>query len=113
MLLSIYLSQAQTSVPNISLQTLANKNIETYKLTENGLFILSFWATWCNPCIDELSAIHEVYKEWQEQFNFKLIAVSIDDNRTISRVNPMVNSHEWDYEIWLDKNQDLKRALQI
>lgn len=97
----------------MSILNLKNKIVDTKNSTEEGLFIMTFWATWCIPCIEELSAIHEVYSEWQEEFNFKLIAVSIDDNRTLSRVNPMVNSNEWDYEIWLDKNQDLKRALQI
>ncbi len=112
-LLFFYISFAQKPIPNISIQDINNQNIETQNLTESGLIILTFWATWCIPCIDELSAIHEVYADWQHEFNLILIAVSIDDNRTISRVKPMVNSHEWDYEIWLDKNQEFKRALQI
>ncbi len=112
-LLFINISIAQKSIPNVTLQNFENKSIEIKSLIDNNLVVLSFWATWCLPCINELNAISEVYEDWQEETNVKLIAVSIDDNRTISRVKPMVNSNAWEYEILFDKNQDLKRALQI
>ncbi|MCK5677719.1 MAG: TlpA family protein disulfide reductase [Flavobacteriaceae bacterium] len=111
--LFINISFAQKSIPNITLQNLENTPVKITDFTENKLIILSFWATWCIPCINELNAISEVYKNWQEETNVQLIAVSIDDNRTISRVRPLINSNEWEYEILFDKNQDLKRALQI
>ena len=97
----------------MTLQNFENKSIEINSLIDNNLVVLSFWATWCLPCINELNDISEVYEDWQNETNVKLIAVSIDDNRTISRVKPMVNSNAWEYEILFDKNQDLKRALQI
>lgn len=112
-LLFFNLSAAQKTIPNISLQTLNNTTTETDSLTKNGLIILNFGATWCIPCINELNAIDEVYEDWQEETNVKFIAVSIDDNRTTSRVKPMVNSNTWRYEVLLDKNQDFKRAMQI
>ena len=112
-LLFINLISAQKSIPNITLQDFNNTPVEIKSLTNNNLTVLSFWATWCIPCINELNAINDHYQEWQTETNVKLIAISIDDNRTISRVRPMVNSNEWEYEILYDKNQDLKRALQI
>ena len=61
----------------------------------------------------ELDAINDVYSDWQEETNVKLIAVSIDDSRTISRVKPMVNGKGWEYEILYDTNHEFKRALNI
>ena len=40
-----------------------------------------------------------------------MIAVSIDDARTVRRVRPMINGKGWDYQILLDTNNDVKRAL--
>ena len=75
--------------------------------------VMSFWATWCKPCKKELNAIAEVYDDWQDETGVKLIAISIDDSRSMSKVAPYVNSSDWDYEIYLDQNSDLKRAMGV
>jgi len=75
--------------------------------------IVSFWATWCVPCINELDAINEVYPDWQEETGVKLIAISQDDDRTARRIKALTNGKAWDYEIYRDYNNDLKRALNI
>ena len=73
--------------------------------------VISLWATWCVPCIKELDAISEVYQDWQDETEVSLIAISIDDARTVKRVKPMINGKGWDYTILLDTNNDVKRAL--
>ena len=50
-----------------------NTNINK-ELSEDNFYILSFWATWCVPCINELDALNEVYDELSDQLNFKVLA---------------------------------------
>lgn len=109
---SINLS-AQTNLPSISLKNNKGEKVDVQKMTEKGLFIVSFWASWCVSCINELDEINDVYEDWQEDTNVKLVAISIDDARTIARVKPLVNGKEWPYEVLFDSNQDLKRSLNI
>ena len=40
------------------------------ELDEEKFYILSFWATWCVPCINELDALNEVYDELSNKLNF-------------------------------------------
>ncbi len=75
--------------------------------------IINFWATWCAPCKRELNTIAEVYDEWQKETGVKLIAISIDDARSQSRVLPFINGSSWEYEIYIDANQDFKRAMGV
>jgi len=75
--------------------------------------IISFWATWCKPCVNELSAIAENYEAWQKETGVKLIAISIDDSRSMSRVAPFVNGKDWTYEVFCDPNGDFKRAMGV
>ncbi len=90
------------------------KIVNTKELSNNGKpFIISLWATWCRPCIEELAAIADVYDDWLEETGVKLFAVSIDDAKTASRVVPFVNGRAWDYEILQDLNSDFKRALNV
>ena len=75
---------------------------------------VSFWATWCVPCIKELDAISEVYPDWKEETGVKVVAVSVDDEKTARRIKPMVNGRGWtDFEIYHDYKGELRRALNI
>lgn len=103
---------AQEQLPNINLKTLDNETISIRTVGKNHeLMIISLWATWCVPCKNELDAINDVYEDWQDETDVALYAVSIDDSRTVKRVKPLVNGKNWDFEILLDTNNDLKRAL--
>ena len=75
--------------------------------------IISFWATWCSPCKNELNTIAEVYDDWKKETGVKLIAISIDDSKSSNKVAPYVNGKGWDYESYLDINSDFKRAMNV
>ena len=106
---------AQTNLPDVSISNLEGKKIllKTDFSEKDKLYVYSFWATWCTPCINELDEINDLQKTWKKEVNFDVIAVSIDDSRTQKRVKPLTNGKEWEFIILLDSNQDLKRALTI
>lgn len=104
---------AQSSLPDVSLKNLDGALISIKEASKNKTIVFDFWATWCVPCINELDAIADEYDDLQDDFGFELIAISIDDARTKSRVKPMVNGKDWDYQVLLDTNQEFKRAMNI
>ena len=108
-----YFVTAQTALPDISLKDVNGKTVSIKTLSKDKVLVLDFWATWCVPCINELDAIAEEYDDLQEDLGFELVAVSVDNTRSKSRVKPMVNGKGWDYKVLLDSNQKLKRALNI
>jgi thiol-disulfide isomerase/thioredoxin len=108
-------SFSQKNLPDLSLSTLDGKKVSLKNdfSEKDKLYIFSFWASWCAPCINELDEINEVQAEWKKTINFEVIAVATDDTRTQKRVKPLVSGKEWNYTILLDTNQDFKRALTI
>jgi peroxiredoxin len=106
---------SQKQMPNIELNSVSGDsfNVSSDFDDEDKIYIFSFWATWCAPCINELDAIHQKYSEWKDKLNLEVIAVSVDDTRTQKRVKPLLNGKNWNYSVLLDTNQELKRALSI
>ena len=110
---TLSLSQNRT-LPSVEVKTLNGSNFNIQKIENSGNpIVINFWATWCKPCKKELNAIAEVYEDWQEETGVKLIAISIDDTRSMTKVAPYVNASDWDYDVYLDPNGDLKRAMGI
>ena len=109
------LGYAQKQMPNIELNSISGEtiNVSSHFNEKDKLYVFSFWATWCAPCINELEAIHKKYATWKESLNVEIIAVSIVDSKTQKRVKPFLNGKGWSYQVLLDSNQELKRALSI
>jgi cytochrome c biogenesis protein CcmG, thiol:disulfide interchange protein DsbE len=107
-------AQSLFRLPETSIQTLDGKPFNTKDIENGGKpIILTFWATWCKPCMREHDAINEAYDEWVEETGVKVYAISIDDARSTKRVMPTVNGKGWDFEVLLDPNGDLKRAMNV
>lgn len=118
-LLTLYhgASQAQQStpqIPNIRLQDLNGQETFANNIANNGKpIVISFWATWCKPCILELNELQDIYEQWHEETGVKIVAISIDDARGAQKVPAIVRGRGWEFDVYLDENSDLKRALNI
>jgi cytochrome c biogenesis protein CcmG, thiol:disulfide interchange protein DsbE len=107
-------SKQKFDLPSVNIKTLDGAAFNTSQFSNDGKpIIINFWATWCTNCVKELKAIQEVYGDWQDSTGVKLIAVSIDDAKSVDKVKPFVNGKNWDYEIYLDPNRDFSRAMNV
>ena len=107
--------QAQKAkLPNVEVKGLDGKMIEMSNIQKEGKpMVISFWATWCKPCVKELNTIRDIYPDWVDEADFQFVAISIDDSRSQHNVAPFVKGRSWEYEVYLDTNSELKRALNV
>ncbi len=111
---SVGLTEDMKNLPSVAVKNITGGSVDSKTFSNEGRpFVINFWATWCKPCIQELNAIHEVYELWQEETGVKIYAVSIDDSRSSRKVAPFINGRGWKYEVILDENSDLKRAMGV
>ena len=88
LLVGLY-SYSQKNLPDLNLSTLDGKKVSLKNdfAEKDKLYVFSFWASWCGPCINELDEMNEVQAEWKKTINFEVIAVATDDSRTQKELN--------------------------
>jgi cytochrome c biogenesis protein CcmG/thiol:disulfide interchange protein DsbE len=74
--------------------------------TGQEVFVLVFWATWCQPCQQELTAMDKLYAEKQAR-GLKVYAISIDSPDTASQVVPWVEREGYRFEVLLDRETEV------
>lgn len=110
---SVHMVYSQKKLPLLDLNSIDGQEINVNELSADKVVIISFWATWCEPCLKELDAFNENLQYIENDLNSKILAVSIDDTRTISRITPMLNGNDWKFDVFIDSNQELMRMLNI
>ena len=105
--------QKQT-LPDLSLKDINGKMVNVKDYAKKGkMVIISFWATWCTPCKKELNNINELYEEWKTKYDVIVVAVSIDNARNVMKVKPYVDGQAWPFDVLLDVNSDMMRAMNV
>lgn len=103
-----------TQIPDVMVKDLKGAEVNLSDYSKDGkVTIITFWATWCKPCIAELDAMAELYDDWKEAYGVEIIAVSLDDQRTLNRLKPVVEAKEWEYTVLSDVNKDTQRAFNF
>jgi peroxiredoxin len=63
------------------------------------------------PCIEELKQMRRIYEKYEEK-DVQFLAISVDDPKTVSRVNSFVKSRKYPYTILLDTNNEVMTLYQ-
>lgn len=101
-------------LPDVVVKNIEGENVNLADYGTNGkITVISFWATWCKPCIKELQNMNELLEEWEAEYNMELVAISVDDARNVPRVRPFATGQGWDFDILLDPNGEIQRLLNI
>jgi peroxiredoxin len=87
--------------------TLRDINGESVTLSslKGKVVVLSFWATWCGPCKEEMPHLQKMYTELKGQ-GLVVLSISIDDARTASQVKPWIMSKGYNFPVLLDKSSE-------
>ncbi|OFY44254.1 MAG: hypothetical protein A2X18_01185 [Bacteroidetes bacterium GWF2_40_14] len=108
------LCNAQTSLPEIRVKTTNGKEIKLSDFAKSGKpLVISFWATWCNPCLEELEAIADCYESWKKKCDFEFLAISIDDSRSSGKVKSVASGKRWPFKVLIDENQEIMKAMNV
>ncbi len=115
LILSSIFTFAQTQeLPTTTVRDINGKQVAFNEAFEKGkVTMVSFWATWCVPCKQEIKNIKGKLEAWKKEADFNYMTVSIDDSRNTAMVKTYSKSQGWNFPVLLDPNSDLKRSLNF
>ncbi len=104
----------QNSIPDVRISTINGEPVSSTSFVNDGdPYLICFWKSCCNSSLKFIEALNEVYPDLVDDYNIKVFAIAIDDSRTSDKVRPLVYGNAWELDFFLDKNQDLARAMNI
>jgi cytochrome c biogenesis protein CcmG, thiol:disulfide interchange protein DsbE len=108
----VFAQDHQMKTPNVKLETLDGKTVQLKSYLGKGPVIVTFWATWCMPCHEELAEFQKLYDEYKSK-GLQLIGVSIDNEKTVAKVKPYIKSRNYNFTVLLDSNSDAAREFYV
>ena len=98
-------SAKRTQLSDFSLKTLKGKKakLSDYK---GKVVVVSFWATWCKPCILELEYLQEYYAKHKDE-GLVVLAITTDGPDTTSEVRSLVKRKRWKMPVLLDPDGEV------
>lgn len=104
------LSKAQ-SFYDFTLQDLDGNDVTLSELIKKGPVMLSFWATWCAPCKDEMKYMDVIWQKYKDK-GFTYLAVNNDNQKSISKVKSYISANGYEFPVVLDTDEQIFEAYQ-
>ena len=102
-------SNERTAISAFTIATMDGKQVQLSDYKGKAV-VISFWATWCVPCAQELDLLQTYYDKYRDQ-GLVVLALSIDGPETFSQIRTFVNRKGWTMPILLDPEGSVSAVL--
>ena len=72
-----------------------NGDVFDFSDVKGKVVIVSFWATWCPPCIAEMPSVEKLYADYQDEVVFLLVS---DENK--SAISRFKQKHDYSFLVY-------------
>lgn len=88
---------------DFSLKDLKGRTVRLADYSQKGVVVLSFWATWCQPCMAEMPHLEAMYKELKGS-GLTVLSVNTDEARNHALVKSTIQQKGYTFPVLLDQN---------
>lgn len=97
------------TAPDFSLESLEGVTVSLKELKGNPIF-LNFWASWCNPCREEMPDVEKIYRIYGKK-GLKVLAVNSKEES--AAVQKFLEGAGISLPVLLDKNGEVGRLYKV
>jgi cytochrome c biogenesis protein CcmG/thiol:disulfide interchange protein DsbE len=102
-----------SKAPALRASTLdGSKRVKTLADYKGKVVLVNVWATWCEPCKQEMPSIEKLHREFGDR-GLAVVAVSVDDPGSEERIREYVKDLKLTFEVLHDPEQTTGRNYQV
>ena len=94
-------AQAAENAGDFTLPSLNGDNVSLSDYLGKKVVLVSFFATWCAPCIKEMGKLNTMQKELGDR-GFQVISISVDEARDKAKVKQLIKRMRYTPPVLLD-----------
>lgn len=98
-------------LPDLKFKDLAG-NPQKLDSLRGSITVISFWATWCAPCRDELPRLSQLSNKLADQ-DVHFVAISIDEPKDRAKVEPFLKKNNVTLNVWVGGDADMLGRLGL
>jgi len=96
--------------PNFILEDIDGNLIELNEFIGKGPILISFYASICKPCRDEIEAFSKIYNSYKDE-GLMFLAISNNNERSVAKVKPHIKSKGYTFPVLYDTNRNVARLF--
>ena len=74
--------------------------------------LLNVWATWCDPCREEMPSMQRLYDAYKDR-GLRVVAVSVDDRGNEGLIREFVAEHHLTFDVLHQGASDMMTTYQV
>jgi len=74
--------------------------------------LLNIWATWCDPCREEMPSLQRLYEAYRDK-GLRVVAISVDDRGTESLIREFVSDHRLTFDVLHEQRPRVMTTYQV
>ena len=72
-----------------------NGDIFNFEETKGKVVLVSFWATWCPPCIAEMPSMHKLFNDYNDKIEFVFVS-----NESSKVINQFLETNKYKFKVY-------------
>lgn len=92
---------SRTPAPNLFIFD-ENGNQVTLREFAGKPVVLNFWASWCEPCMAEMSGFQKAYETYGDQIHFVMVNMTDGDQETMETAMACINDGGYTFPVYFD-----------
>ncbi len=82
-------------------------------LLQGKVGLVAFWASWCQPCIDEIPSLRDLARNYRDR-GLVLVGVGLqEEGDTAAKQGHVAARHLVNYQLLFDQSHQFQRAYSI